>query len=116
LYAYSSTGIDYTFRDKNTDLQLLHHISCTTFCCFNLVKLNVSLPVIDCDKLKIAFSSNGKRTQCQLDHGYFRYCSSPYSQSGLRGGKHTVTIRATDGHGGYKQKSVTFIIVLGMLV
>ena len=70
--------------------------------------------MIDCDTVKIAFSSNGKRTQCKLDHRYFRYCSSPYSQSGLRGGRHTVTIRATDGHDEYKEESVTFIIVLGM--
>lgn len=80
------------------------------------MELNVSRPVVDCDTVKIAFSSNGRRAQCQLDNRYFTYCSSPYRQSGLRGGKHTVTIRATDGRGRYKQKSVTFIIVLGMFI
>ena len=82
--------------------------------CFISVELNIKPPVIDCDTVKISFSSNGRRTQCQLDNGYFADCKSPHLQSGLRRGKHTVTIRATDGRGGYKQKSVTFIIVLGM--
>lgn len=76
------------------------------------MELVVGPPVVDCDTVTISFSSNG-RTQCQLDHRYFVNCKSPYSQSGLRGGKHTVTIRATDGRGGYKQKTVTFTIILG---
>ena len=76
------------------------------------MELNISPPVVDCDTVTITFSSNG-RTQCQLDQRYFTYCKSPYHQSGLRSGKHTVTIRTTDGHGGYKQKTVTFTIILG---
>ena len=80
---------------------------------FYSVELVISPPVVDCDTVTISFSSNG-RTQCQLDRRYFTECQSPYHQSGLRGGKHTVTIRATDGRGQYKQDSVTFNIILGM--
>ena len=77
------------------------------------VELVISPPVVDCDTVTVSFSSNG-RTQCQLDHRYFTDCQSPYRQSGLRGGKHTVTIRATDGRDHYIQDSVTFNIILGM--
>ena len=95
-----------------------HYIGCAcivhTYVVFS-VELNINPPVVDCDTVTIIFSSNG-RTQCQLDHRYFTYCKSPYHQSGLRRGKHTVTIRTTDGLGGYKQKSVTFTIILGMYI
>ena len=67
---------------------------------------------MDCDTVTIPFSSNG-RTHCQLDQRYFTNCKSPYHQLGLRSGKHTVTIRTTDGRGEYKQKTVTFTIILG---
>ena len=77
-----------------------------------LVELNINSPIVDCDTVTVTFSSNG-RTQCQLNNRYFTYCRSPYRQSGLRGGEHTITIRTTDGRGGYKQKSVTFTIILG---
>ena len=77
------------------------------------MELVISPPVVDCDTVTIFFSSNGK-TQCQLDRRYFTDCQSPYRQSGLRGGKHTVTIRATDGRGQYIQDSVMFNIILGM--
>ena len=83
--------------------------------CYSIVvELDVSPPVVDCDTVTVSFSSNG-RTQCQLDHGNFRNCKSPYSRSGLRGGQHTITIRATDGRSGYVQKTATFAIVLGMV-
>ena len=87
---------------------------CYTYFLFS-VELNISPPVVDCDTVTITFSSNG-RTQCQLDQRYFTYCKSPYHQSGLRSGKHTVTIRTTDGRGGYKQKTVTFTIILGIYI
>ena len=79
------------------------------------MELNFNSPIVDCDTVTVTFSSNG-RTQCQLDYGDFTYCKSPYRQSGLRGGEHTVTIRITDGRGGYEQKSVTFTIILGKYV
>ena len=79
------------------------------------MELKIGSPVVDCDTVTISFSSNG-RTQCQLDNRYFTYCQSPYRQSSLHGGKHTVAIRATNGRGDFKQDSVTFTIILGMKV
>jgi hypothetical protein len=38
-------------------------------------------------------------TECQLDGGSFTPCTSPWSVSGLPGGKHQFTIRATDEAG-----------------
>jgi hypothetical protein len=38
-------------------------------------------------------------TECKVDSGSFGSCTSPWLRSGLTGGLHTWTIRATDGAG-----------------
>lgn len=115
MYIHVFKRMKYYFQCTfitSINFNICHSFDCT--CLFvKLVELDVSRPVIDCDTVKISFSSNG-RTQCQLDDGSFTNCNSPYSQSGLRQGEHTVIIRVTDGRGGYKQQSVTFTIILGI--
>ena len=89
-----------------------HYPYLHNFIVYILVELKINSPIVDCDTVTVTFSSNG-RTQCQLDNRYFTYCSSPYRQSGLLAGEHTITIKTTDGGGGYEQKSVKFTIILG---
>ena len=59
-----------------------------------------------CDSVSVAFTTN-TNTQCQMDTGSFTDCKSPYRQSGLHGGLHTVTVRTSDG---LNQESVSFMI------
>lgn len=94
--------------------RLNHFVHCISiFCCFISVKLDISPPVVDCDTVKISFTSNGI-TKCQLNQGYFTDCTTPFFQSNLREGDYTFVITATDEHGQVKQDSVTFTITLGM--
>jgi len=44
-------------------------------------------------------TKSGSTFHCSLDDGVFAACSSPWSFSGLLGGKHTVAVRATDAAG-----------------
>jgi len=77
------------------------------------VWLNVGTPVVNCDTVRVNFSANG-RTECKLDDGKFKYCRSPYYKSWLSNGKHTITIRASDGLGGYETQRLSFTVQLGM--
>ena len=69
-----------------------------------LAQLEVNPPTVTCDSVSVTFTTNGD-TQCQLDSGSFTDCKSPYHQSGLHGGKHTITIKTSDG---INQESVSF--------
>jgi hypothetical protein len=45
--------------------------------------------------------------ECRLDGGSFVPCTSPWERSGINGGLHTWTIRATDGAGNVGERSGT---------
>ena len=72
----------------------------------SLAKLEVHLPNVTCNSVSVAFTTNTD-TQCRMDTGSFTDCKSPYHESGLHGGLHTVTIKTSDG---LRQESVSFII------
>lgn len=72
-------------------------------------QLDISTPVVTCGEVTVQFMANGD-TQCQLDSGSFIDCTSPYHHSGLGGGQHVITVRISDGQGGYKHESVSFHI------
>ena len=71
-----------------------------------LAQLEVNPPTVTCDSVSVTFTTNGD-TQCQLDSDSFTDCKSPYHQSGLHGGKHTITIKTSDG---ISQESVSFTV------
>ena len=77
------------------------------------VWLNVGSPIINCDSVRLNFSTNG-RPECKLDNGIFRYCKSFYLKTWLSSGQHNITIRVSDGLGGYKIDIILFTIQLGM--
>ena len=49
-------------------------------------------------------------TQCRLDRGTFEYCQSPYQQSNLKPGRHTLVVRNTGKTECQEQNSVSFYI------
>ena len=71
-----------------------------------LAQLEVNPPTVMCDSVSVTFTTNGD-TQCQLNNGSFTDCKSPYHRSGLHGGKHTITIKTSDG---LNQESVSFTV------
>ena len=72
----------------------------------SLAKLEVNLPNVTCNSVSVAFTTN-TNTQCRMDTGSFTDCKSPYRESGLHEGLHTVTIKTSDG---LRQESVSFMI------
>lgn len=71
-----------------------------------LAQLNVNPPIVSCDAVSVTFITNSD-TQCQLDSNSFTDCKSPYHQSGLSRGVHSIRIKIPDG---VIQRFVSFTI------
>jgi len=69
----------------------------------------IGSPQVSYDSVKIFFTSSSS-TQCRLDMGFYEYCKSPYYQSNLKPGKHTLVVRNTDKSGCQEQSSTYFYI------
>ena len=61
------------------------------------------------NSVKVSYTSS-LPTQCRLDWGSFEYCKSPYQQSNLKPGRHTLVVRNTGKTGCQQQNSVYFYI------
>ena len=59
--------------------------------------------------VKVSYTSS-LPTQCRLDWGSFEYCKSPYQQSNLKPGRHTLVVRNIGKTGCQQQNSVYFYI------
>jgi len=66
-------------------------------------------PQVSYNYVKIHYTSS-LPTQCRLDWGTFEYCKSPYQQSNLKPGRHTLVVRNTEKIECQEQNSVSFYI------
>ena len=69
----------------------------------------IGAPKVSYNSVKIYYTSS-LSTQCRLDWGTFEYCKSPYQQSNLKPGRHTLAVRNTGKTGCQEQNSVSFYI------
>ena len=69
----------------------------------------IGKPQVSYDSVKVSYISS-LPTQCRLDWGSFEYCKSPYQQSHLKPGRHTLVVRNTGKTGCQQHNSVYFYI------
>jgi len=87
-----------------------YNISCHT----DPIQLHINSPLVTDNLVQLYFTSSAP-TQCRLNQYHYAPCQSPYKQSNLKSGQHTITIQATDKAGCQQEDSVTFYIA-GKLV
>ena len=66
----------------------------------------IGTPQVYDDSVKISYTSS-LPTECSLDQGSYEYCTSPYQQSNLKPGTHSLVVKTTECHG---QNSVHFYV------
>ncbi|MDQ6642786.1 MAG: PQQ-binding-like beta-propeller repeat protein, partial [Actinomycetota bacterium] len=62
----------------------------------------------------LTFASDEARStfSCKVDHGAYRPCASPYVLSGLRSGKHALSVRAIDPAGNQDASPATRVLTV----
>ena len=73
------------------------------------IHLQINSPSVTDNSVELYFISSAP-TQCRLDQYDYIPCQSPYRQSNLKSGQHTITVRATDKAGCQQEDSTTFYI------
>jgi hypothetical protein len=61
-----------------------------------------------------ASSEPGSRFECSLDGGPFVACSSPYTTARLRGGRHTLSVRAIDAAGNADPTPTVYVFEIAL--
>ena len=82
---------------------------CIVSCYTDPVQLRIHSPSVTGNSVQLHFTSSAP-TQCQLDQYDYAPCRSPYRQTNLKSGQHSITVRATDKAGCQQEDSATFYI------